>query len=159
MNQNQRKFIDAIKPGAIDGWIQYGVLPSLTLGQAAAESGWGEHHIQHNLFGIKWTRGCGFTKAPATTKEWEGGKEVTKIEIFRGYDSFEDSIKDHNKLLGTAKRYAPLRAAKNWKEAVTQVKACGYATDPNYIKLIYAIIEQNKFYLLDDQVKKDHPRA
>ena len=55
-NQNQSRFLSAIKQGAMDG-AKEGILPSITAAQAILESGWGTSSLakapNHNLFGIK----------------------------------------------------------------------------------------------------------
>ena len=48
----KEEFIQAVLPGAIDGYYRYNILPSLTIAQAILESDWGKKHIQNNL-GIK----------------------------------------------------------------------------------------------------------
>ena len=35
------EFIDLVKPAALENFKRYGVLPSITIAQAALESGWG----------------------------------------------------------------------------------------------------------------------
>src|SRR5699024_10119279 len=55
-NASQQAFIQSVAPGAIQGWNEYKVLPSITVAQAIVESGWGRSALStqaHNLFGIK----------------------------------------------------------------------------------------------------------
>lgn len=40
-NASQQAFIQSVAPGAIQGWNEYKVLPSITVAQAIVESGWG----------------------------------------------------------------------------------------------------------------------
>ena len=150
VNGNPAKFIEVISPGAIAAHKKYSILPSLTMAQAALESGWGKNAIGNNLFGIKafddWTG----KKKKVWTTEYDSNGNPYKIEAwFRDYDSVDESLEDHAKLLSTD-RYARVRAAKNYKEATQAVKDCGYATDPNYPKLLNQLIEENNLHRYDN---------
>ncbi|MBR2828428.1 MAG: glycoside hydrolase family 73 protein, partial [Bacilli bacterium] len=141
MSGSKLEFLKSIINGAISAYKKYGVLPSLTLAQAILETGWGKSKIGNNIFGIKagssWT---GKTKTVGT-KEWENGHYKSIRATFRDYDSIEESIEDHAKLL-TNKRYQPVLSAKNYKEACRLVKECGYATSPTYTKSLTDLVEQ-----------------
>lgn len=138
---NPKKFIECIAPGAVKGQIKYGVKASLTLAQAALESGWGKSGIGNNLFGIKCGDGWEGKKQLVWTTEVVNGTRIKIQDWFRDYDSVDESVEDHAKLL-TNSRYAPVIAAKDYREACRQVQACGYATDPNYATLLISMIEQ-----------------
>ncbi len=50
------EFLAAIAPSAFDAGLRYCVPPSVTMAQAALESGWGRSQLasrHHNLFGVK----------------------------------------------------------------------------------------------------------
>ncbi len=134
-------FINEIKDGAVEAYNKYGVLPSLTLAQAALESGWGDFSIGNNIFGIKagsnWT---GKTQNVLTTEQNSDGSSYQIYDDFRDYDSVSDSIVDHAELLSTD-RYQPVIASKNYNEACNAVKNCGYATDVAYPSKLIDIIE------------------
>ncbi len=138
-------FINSIIKGAVESYKKYGVLPSLTLAQAILESGWGESGLSanyNNLFGIK--AGSGWTGKRAnmrTSEQNSDGSYVSIYSDFRAYDSPEESIEDHAKLL-TNDRYKPVLAAKNYKEACVAVRQCGYATSLNYSNNLISLIEQ-----------------
>ena len=135
-------FINQIKDGAVASYNKYGVLPSLTMAQAILESGWGEHPIGKNLFGIKagssWT---GKTKTTETGEQRADGSRYKTTATFRDYDSYSESIDDHAKLL-TNERYKGVIASKNYKEACKAVKDAGYATSLDYTKNLINIIEK-----------------
>ena len=141
LSGNQLEFVNSIINGAISAYKKYGVLPSLTLAQAILETGWGKSKIGNNIFGIKaresWT---GKTKR-VKTKEWENGHYKTITDTFRDYDSIEESIEDHAKLL-TTKRYQAVINSKDYKEACRTVKECGYATSPTYTKSLTDLVEK-----------------
>lgn len=151
---NKQDFINAIKRGALEGYRKYKVLPSLTMAQAILESGWGIHHIQNNLFGIKAGLSWKGKVAVRSTKEFVNGKWITVNAKFRAYDSFDESIEDHAKLLGTSNRYKPVKEAQNYKQACNAVWKCGYATDPNYPQKLIQLIEENKLHQYDDEKAK-----
>lgn len=127
------------------------VLPSLTIAQAILESGWGQSGLaknSKNLFGIKAGKSWKGAKRSYPTKEFYDGKWVTIQAYFREYPTFEGSIKDHNDLLQN-KRYEKVLTAKDYKEATHEIWKAGYATDPNYPKLLNRIIEQFKLNQYD----------
>ena len=138
----QLDFINEIKNGAIEAYEKYGVLPSLTLAQAILETGWGQHRIGNNIFGIKagsnWT---GKVQNCRTSEQNSDGSYYTVYSDFRDYDSVEDSIIDHAELL-TMDRYKPVLASTNYQEACTRVRECGYATSLNYSSNLISLVEQ-----------------
>ncbi len=152
----KEEFIQEILSGALNGYRKYKILPSLTLAQAALESGWGSKHIHNNLFGIKATGGWKGKAVEAWTLEYVNGKAQRVKALFRAYDSFAESVEDHNRLLGELPRYEKIREAGDYKEACYAVKQAGYATDPQYPVKLINIIETNDFAKYDEQVKKPH---
>ena len=71
---SHQQFIQSMAAGAIEGWNKYGVLPSVTVAQAAVESGWGQAAPGNNLFGIKGSYN-GMTQK-LRTREVYGGRSV-----------------------------------------------------------------------------------
>ena len=126
--------------------------------QAALESGWGDSAIGNNLFGItagdKWTgkrqtvrtfeyfaddrQGGRFERVYSITRASNGRFRYEVDREFRDYDTLEDGIRDHAKVL-SAKRYA---AAWGYRNDVTryayEIARAGYCTaDPtDYANLI-----------------------
>jgi len=137
----QLDFIQKILSGAKKAYQQYNVLPSLTMAQAALESNWGKNGIGNNLFGIKATSSWTGKKQYVWTTEYDANGNAYKCQDwFRDYDSIDDSILDHGKLL-TWSNYDRVRASLDYKEACKAVQTCGYATDPEYANLLIDIIE------------------
>lgn len=151
----EHDFLKKILPGAIKGFAQYNILPSLTLAQAALESGWGKHGIGNNVFGIKagssWT---GKTQTVATHEEDRSGTRSKIQAKFRDYDSIDDAVLDHAKVL-SHDRYAKVRSASNYREAAQAVKDGGYATDTQYVSKLVSTIEANSLDAWDDPKYKD----
>lgn len=154
MTKKQKEFIEQIKPGSILTYVKYNVLPSLTLAQAVLESNWGTSELAinaNNLFGIKWSKDCGFDYYLKKTKEYVNNKWITVEAYFRKYKDINESIEDYGVFL-TKPRYAKVLTSKDYKEAANEVWRAGYATDPNYPSKLCSLIEKYKFYEVDDMV-------
>lgn len=146
---SNNEFIQKVIPGAMKSYQRYGILPSITIAQAILESGFGKKSIDNNIFGIKATSSWkGKTKTVWTT-EYRNGRAYKERHAFRAYDSIDESILDHGKLIGTAKRYDKVRTAKNYKEAAYAIYKAGYATDPKYPSKLINLIEKHRLYALD----------
>ncbi len=148
-------FVDTVKDGAIQSHSLYKILPSLTIAQAILESGWGKYAPHNNMFGIKWTSGCGYDFVTLPTKEYFNGKEVIIEDNFRSYPSLDESIKDHAKFLVDNPRYSNLIGVSDYKEVCRLIQVDGYATDPNYANSLIEIIEENELYKYDKMVVKE----
>ena len=106
----------------------YNVPASVTLGQYALESGYGEHTVgKNNYFNIK---GSG-----------TGG--------YRDYNSKEESFMDFGRLLTKERYTSPTNSATTVQEYVQGVKNGGYAEDPNYVSKVMNIINSNNLTRLD----------
>lgn len=153
----KEKFIEKIKPLAVLAFKEFNILPSLTIVQAICESGWGKSSLTskyNNLFGMKWTKNCGYYYVELLTSEYVNGKYIRVKAKFRKYDSWEDSIKDHSRLLQKS-RYKPVLECKDYICATEQIRKCGYATSPTYTQTLRKIIEQNSLQLIDKEAKED----
>jgi lysozyme len=144
------EFIALVAPAAQRRMVPDSIFASVTIAQAALESGWGKKHPvdkytgqdSNNIFGVK-----GY--APSWTgpvvlydsNEWENGVYVPRESPFRAYASIEESIEDHGRKLQEP-RYAPVRAAKDPYEQCRQLQACGYATSPTYADKLISIIDR-----------------
>ena len=67
---------------------------------------------------------------------------------FRKYDSLENSLLDHGKLLCFS-MYKSVITSIDYKEACQKVYTSSYCTDHEYPKKLIAIIEENKLYIYD----------
>jgi flagellar protein FlgJ len=126
--------------------------------QAALESGWGDSAIGNNLFGLtagdKWTgkrqtvrtfeyfddayQSGRFDKVYSITRSSDGRYRYEVDREFRDYDTLEDGIRDHAKVL-SAKRYASAMAYRNdVTRFAYEIAKAGYCTaDPTtYADLI-----------------------
>lgn len=149
-------FIAKIKPFAMDEQARSGILCSITIAQAALESGWGSAAPNNNLFGIKAfanERSC-----MQETKEFVNGQWVSIHARFRAYDNWGESIEDHSKFLIENSRYRRagfFDCAKHldYMGCASALQAAGYATDPNYAKLLGNIIVAHDLHEIDEEVQ------
>ncbi|MGB3161658.1 glycoside hydrolase family 73 protein [Carnobacterium sp.] len=128
----------------------YGILPSISISQAILESDWGRSELSvqnNNFYGIK---GDNPDKTVMmNTKEYVNGEWIEIKAPFRKYDSWQESMDEHARLIvyGTTwneDQYATVLSAENYKEAAYALEKSGYATDPDYpVKLIQLIEEYN----------------
>ena len=145
-------FIQKIAPCAQFAYKAVGkVLPSVCIGMACIESGFGTSKIMasHNAyFGQK--VGSGKT----ATKYWSGGffKSKTKEEYtvgthtiitdaFRAYDSMQQSVLNYYELLNT-KLYAGVWSGVGYKTQMQQIKQCGYMTSSTEVNSVIKLIEK-----------------
>lgn len=152
-------FINAVKDAAITADRQYGIPASLTIAQAILESGWGASGLAsayYNLFGIKATPSWTGRSVNLNTKEYRNGAYEDTKDWFRAYDSWAGSIADHTKVL-LQDRYAPVRAAKDYKGACKQIQACGYATSPIYADSLIRLIDRYNLNQYDVQASAAQP--
>lgn len=151
-------FLDSIRSGAIQGWVDYGILPSVTAAQAICESAWGRSALAtqaHNLFGIKGSYNGQSITYP--TKEWGGGGYYTINAAFRRYNSNSESVQDHGSFLVSNSRYANLIGNRNYVSVANNLQSDGYATSPTYASTLINIVnsygltswDAAAFYLTD----------
>jgi len=143
-------YIEKYKDLAISEMQRYGIPASITLAQGILESGNGESYLAvegFNHFGIK----C--------HKEWNGltilADDDKKGECFRKYTSVAESYQDHSLFLVHKDRYSFLfnYKIKDYKKWARGLKKAGYATNPEYSRLLIDLIERynlNQF----DRIKK-----
>lgn len=146
--KQKKDFIKKVAPVAqkVDKGTK--LLPSITIAQACLESNYGQSDLAqkyNNLFGVKGTSKT--TSAVMTTKEYTNGKWVTVKARFQIYDSYEASIRAHNRLFqeGTTwnkNQYKDVLNAKNYLEQAKALVTDGYATDPDYATKLTNLIEQ-----------------
>lgn len=154
---SREAFIKKIAPEAQKLEKQYGVLASISIAQAALESNWGQSELSakyNNFFGVK--SSAGQPSVTLATKEFENNQWVTINDSFRVYNSWQESMASHAKLLvsGTSdnpQRYATVIRATDYKTAANGLVAGGYATDPTYADKIIHMIETYHLNKYDDK--------
>lgn len=145
-SQERRDYILKYKDIAIKEMLRSGIPASITLAQAAHESGNGKSTLAvkgNNHFGIK------------HLKDWKGGiislNAKNPNSSYRKYDNVESSFRDHSDLLTSKNRYAPLfkLAPNDYKAWAKGLKDAGYATAVDYAEKLIAIIEKERLYEFD----------
>ena len=111
--------------------------------QAILESSWGTSRLtrEHNsFFGIKAKGNFTGSRVHFTTTEFDNGNPVRIEDDFRSYPSWRDSFRDYAQLIGKSKLYAKAQAnSDNALRCLQEIKAAGYATDPNYVGEVQSI--------------------
>lgn len=152
-----RKFINKLAPQAQLLQGQYNVLPSVTLAQAILESNWGTSQLSNkynNLFGVK-AQSSNTKSVYLDTQEYVDGRYVTVKARFEVYDSWNDSLAEHAKLLAYGTKWNPdqyrdVVSANNYVQAAQGLEKDGYATDPTYTEKLISLIKNYKLYQFDD---------
>ncbi|WP_066400463.1 LysM peptidoglycan-binding domain-containing protein [Neobacillus mesonae] len=152
--QQKANFIHQVAPEAILAWKEYKILPSLTIAQAILESYYGFSWLSvngNNYFGIKADSSWTGNYVSMPTREFDSnGVEFVLTEKFRKYSSIHESIVDHSKFL-LRPRYANIIGVTDYMAATKNIQQDGYATDPNYAKLLQAKITQHNLTQYDVQ--------
>lgn len=171
----QEDFIQQYSQNAIDSMRQTRVPASVTLAQAALESGWGKSAPRFNFFGIKAGSAWTGEKQLLTTTEIHSDNdkskhhypEVISIEQFtdnsgntryrwrvkdnfRAYANAVESFNDHGNFLVNNGRYREaFNHTDDAKQFAREIAKAGYATDPNYATVLIQIIEHNNLTRFD----------
>lgn len=146
------EFILRLTTAAVESQRKSGVPASITIAQAALESGWGESALAktgNNLFGIKadslW-RGQTLTM---NTKEFIKGQWVVVPALWRKYHSWQASIDDHAAFFKRNPRYKACFACTGAEAFARAMAQAGYATDPAYADKVIGLIKQHNLLDLD----------
>ncbi len=120
-NLTHDEFINFVAEIAHVDWINRKlVLPSVVIAQAIKESAWGKSELAVNanaLFGIKQNGWTGRTYIKdATEQNPDGIYRTDKNVLWRAYDSWEQSILDHNTYL--SERRIGNQTDPNWKDVI-----------------------------------------
>ena len=164
MTKKQIEFINMVAPIAVAQAAKhnYALFPSVCIAQAAQESGWGSSAkmIKANaLYGVKvgksaWKFGTAWHGAAykTGTTEYYDGKTATKIvDWFRQYDNISDATEDYMDMLCHCARYKNALNRKTPLESIQAIISGGYATGPDYVAHIMAIINNCNLTIYDRQ--------
>jgi flagellar protein FlgJ len=140
-------FIALIAPAAQRAQIHSGIPASVTIAQAAIETGWGAavpisgDVNSHNLFGIKADASWHGPRVVVKTHEVVSGHPILVSAAFRVYADWQESIEDRCRFFYANPRYQEaLTHLDNGIDFARYLAAAGYATDPDYaLKLISTI--------------------
>ena len=145
-----------------------GISHLFILAQAALESGWGERGVGNNFFGIKVPKNLvsstpnekkqllfttevlnsptpnpqQFPKIISISKRTDGKWLYRVQDWFRKYDTPEECFTDHAQFFFRNKRYAKaLEVKADPYKFAEEVAKAGYATAPNYAKILKDVIQ------------------
>lgn len=127
---------------------------SVVIAQACLETAYGKSEIMmkaNAIFGIKAFENWKGKTYSAKTREVYDGNPVTITDKFRAYDSIEESVKDYFNLICKSERYRKALVSESPKECIEAIKNGGYATDPDYVKLVMKIIENYNLTMYDER--------
>lgn len=148
-NTTTAQYIAAYKDIAMQEMKQHGIPASITLAQGILESASGNSKLAkdcNNHFGIK----C--------RKNWTAkfclADDDAPNECFRGYESAQESYKDHSTFLKENSRYATLftYAVTDYSSWAHGLRTAGYATNPAYGSSLISVIEKHKLSAFDSMV-------
>ena len=135
------------------------ILRSITLAQAIVESSDGKGVVANStltvlgnaLFGIKATSNWKGKAMNCRTREVYDAGEWHGVQPFRAYNSWQESINDHEHFLtvANATRYAHVIGERDYKKAAYALQSAGYATAKNYAAVLISVIEGEQLYLYD----------
>ncbi len=148
---SHKEFIDTIAKAAMEAYKEYPILVSITVAQAILESGWGSRSIGNNIFGVKAGSSWTGKKQLVDTHEVANGVRYATQDWFRDYDSIEDSIADHNRLLGTSSYYEGIPGNMDYKDVAVRLTGV-YATDEHYAEKLIGIIDAYDLDVYDKMV-------
>ena len=121
--------------------------PSIIIGQAIFESGWGRSRLAreyNNLFGIK-----GYGKGSVLVNTFERtskDRRYRKRATFKTFSNRQEAIVYHGELLAEDRRYASARRYRHdWRKFI-ELASPYYASSPKYAQRVVAIVE---YYNLD----------
>lgn len=150
-NETYQTYIYQYKDLAIEEMLRYRIPASITLAQGLLESGAGRSDLVrqgNNHFGIK----CHDWTGPTQDHD-----DDERGECFRVYADAKQSYEDHSKFLARQTRYSRLfqLSLTDYRGWAYGLKACGYATNPNYANKLIEIIELYRLYEFDRATSYD----
>lgn len=140
-------YVAQYKNLAIEEQMRTGIPASIKLSMGLLESSLGQSRLAteaNNHFGIKWwsaNDGPAFVEAMDDDKDKAGNPTPSK---FVKFTSAEESYRKHSEFLMTRSRYRVLFTydRTDYRAWATGLKACGYATAPDYAEKLIKLIEK-----------------
>lgn len=149
---SREDFVTELWPHAERAAQKLGVDPRVLVAQAALESGWGQHVMQHgnghssnNLFGIKADTRWDGDQVRAKTMEFRNGALAREQAAFRAYASPAESMADYADFISSNPRYQDAIGTADPQRYALELQRAGYATDPAYAHKIVSILTNDRF--------------
>lgn len=153
----QGQFIEFVANVAVKDWKERRlILPSLVVAQAIKESAWGKSELAKNanaLFGIKqngWTGKVYYKDAVEQNPDGTYRKDTSVA--WRAYDSWEQSIIDHNDYLATRK--IGNQTEPNWKDLIGESNYILAVQKLQGAQFMYATSLTYEASLINDYIEK-----
>lgn len=156
----REQFIKQYYPAAAQVTQGSGIFPEVMMAQAILESSgrvdgqWfvGQSLLAragNNYFGIKASPGWKGEVISLRTGEYLNGQRVTVTGQFRKYPTVMDSFRDYVRFLKENPRYekAGVFAATTPAAQTAALQRAGYATDPNYSKILNSVMDGFKKWI------------
>lgn len=164
--QEPLDFASDIWPHAERAGRRLGIAPESLLAQAALETGWGAHVIEHadggnslNLFGIKAGSDWDGASVARSTLEYEDGIANRQVARFRAYSDLESAFDDYAAFLSERPRYADVpNSGDDPARFGAALQQAGYATDPRYAQKIERIAVSDTLRDIVSTLKARAPR-
>ena len=162
LNRWQYVFLRTVMSLALKDGYDNGVLPSVTAGQAVYEGGICSFPISivaQNHFCIKaYSNWDGKVYLQKTNELYNSYADAAMLndaatiraDLWRAYDSWEESVADHSNLFHVESKYEPVLAAENYRDAAYAIQESGYAgNSDDYAEALIGRIEQYGLDQLD----------
>lgn len=154
-DDHRRAFLVRVAPHALRSAVEHCVPPSVTVGQAILESGWGRSALarrHQNLFGVKAGASASAVTLPTVEHGQDGAADVRAR--FRTYDDWAESLAHHDQLLASDPRYAAARPHWDHWPLFLATVAPTYASDPEYVDHISALVRVYRLDAWDELVTR-----
>lgn len=135
------------------------IFSSVAIAQAILETGWGKSSLMmkaNAIYGIKATTNWNGKVYNSRTNEVYDGKVYNIVACFRSYNSIEESIRDYFDLICKSERYRKALTTNSPLECIEAIKNGGYATDPQYVNKIMAIINTWNLTKYDKEIQENN---
>ena len=132
---------------------------SVVIAQACLETGFGKSEIMmkaNAIFGIKAFESWKGKTYSARTREVYDNNPVYINDTFRAYNSIEESISDYFDLICKTQRYRRALTTETPLACIEEIKRGGYATDPEYVRLVMNIIEKYNLQDFDNCIHDEN---
>lgn len=146
------EFIMRLTNPAVESHRNTGIPASITVAQAALESGWGESGLTraaNNLFGIKADSRWRGETITLNTREFIRNQWVVVPAKWRKYANWQASIDDHAAFLKLNPRYKACFLCTTASAFAQALAQAGYATDPDYANKLIALMNRHQLQSLD----------
>lgn len=155
----RQEFIEAIAKAAIKYAPQYNIcVVSPIIAQACLESAYGTSPKakRHNYFGLKYRKGrvdcsIGYFKDGSSEQNSDGTYTPISTDWYV-FDSIDSGVHGYFQFTNVA-NYSNLKGVKDPYEYLAKIKADGYATSIDYVKNVWAVIENWNLTKYDEQLK------